>query len=51
ETDAPFLAAEKGRSSEPAHVAATVAKIAEIKGMTAEEAANVIYNNYMLLFA
>ncbi len=51
ETDAPFLAAEKDGRSEPAHVAATVAKIAEVKGMTAEEAANIIYNNYQRLFS
>lgn len=51
ETDAPFLAAEKGGKSEPAHVAAAVAKIAEIKGMTAEEIANVVYGNYQRLFA
>ncbi|MBI2580809.1 TatD family hydrolase [Candidatus Woesearchaeota archaeon] len=51
ETDAPFLAADKNGKSEPAHVAAAVAKIAEIKGLVAEEAANVIYNNYQLLFA
>ncbi len=51
ETDAPFLAAEKDGKSEPAHVAATVAKIAEVKGMTAEEVANIIYSNYQRLFS
>ena len=51
ETDTPYLAAEKDGRSEPAHIAATVAKIAEIKGMTPEEVANVIYSNYQKLFA
>ncbi|MBI2141505.1 TatD family hydrolase [Candidatus Woesearchaeota archaeon] len=51
ETDAPFLASEKGGKSEPAHVAATVARIAEIKGMVAEEVANIIYSNYQHLFS
>ncbi len=51
ETDAPFLAPVKGRSSEPSDVASTVKAIAEIKGLTAEEAANLIFGNYQRLFA
>ena len=50
ETDAPFLAAEKGSGSEPAHIAKTIKAIAGIKGLTAEETANVIYSNYQKLF-
>ncbi len=50
ETDAPFLAAEKGQGSEPAHIAATVAKVAAIKGLDEEEVANIIYGNYQRLF-
>ena len=51
ETDAPYLASEKDGRSEPADIAATVARIAEIKAVTAEEAANVIFSNYQNLFA
>lgn len=51
ETDAPYLAAEKDGKSEPSHVAATVAGIAAIKGMAAEEVANILYSNYQRLFA
>ena len=50
ETDAPYLAAEKGKGSEPSHIAVTVVRIAAIKGMTAEEVANLLYNNYQRLF-
>ena len=51
ETDTPFLAAEKGSGSEPAHIIKTIKAIAGIKGLTAEEIANVIYSNYQRLFA
>ncbi|MBI2142970.1 TatD family hydrolase [Candidatus Woesearchaeota archaeon] len=51
ETDAPYLAAEKDGRSEPSHVAEAVRRIAAIKGVTAEEAANIIYGNYRRLFA
>ncbi|MBN2454018.1 TatD family hydrolase [Candidatus Woesearchaeota archaeon] len=51
ETDAPFLAPEKGQRSEPAFVAQTVKKIAEIKGLDEIEAANIIYSNYQNLFS
>ena len=51
ETDAPYLAAEKDGKSEPSHIAATVARIAAIKGMAAEEVANILYSNYQRLFS
>lgn len=51
ETDTPYLAAEKDGKSEPSHIAATVQRIAAIKGITAEEAANILYSNYQRLFS
>ncbi len=51
ETDTPYLAAEKDGKSEPAHIASTVARIAAIKGMSAEEVANILYGNYQRLFS
>ncbi len=51
ETDAPYLAAEKDGKSEPSHIAATVQRIAAIKGITAEETANILYSNYQRLFS
>lgn len=50
ETDAPYLAAEKGGGSEPAHVAITVKEIARLKGMDEIEVANIIYASYQRLF-
>ena len=50
ETDAPFLAAEKGQGSEPAHIAATITKVAAIKSLDGEEVANILYSNYQRLF-
>ena len=47
ETDAPFLSAKKGSQNEPAFVAASIKKIAELKGMDAEEVANNIFMNYL----
>jgi TatD DNase family protein len=51
ETDAPFLAPEKDTRSEPAMVLSSVRKIAEIKGLSEEDAANIIFSNYQQLFA
>ena len=51
ETDAPFLAAEKGSGSEPAHIAKAITVIAALKGMDPEEIANIIFSNYQRLFA
>ncbi|MBN2422138.1 TatD family hydrolase [Candidatus Woesearchaeota archaeon] len=50
ETDAPFLSPFKEQKNEPAFVIEAVKKIAEIKKMDAEEAANAIYMNYQKLF-
>jgi TatD DNase family protein len=51
ETDAPFLAPEKDTRSEPAMVARSVEKIAELKGLSAEDTANIIFSNYQRLFS
>ncbi len=51
ETDTPYLAAEKEGKSEPSHIAATITRMAGIKGMAAEEVANILYNNYQRLFS
>jgi len=51
ETDAPLLS-HLGREhrSEPADIAQSIKKIAELKGLTVEETANQIYMNYQRLF-
>lgn len=49
ETDAPFLSPVKGRKSEPSMVAETVRIIAKIKGITPEDASNIIFSNYQKL--
>lgn len=52
ETDAPYLTPEprRGMRNEPAYVKAVAEKIAEIKGISAEEAANTTYDNACRLF-
>ena len=50
ETDAPYLSPEPGRRCEPRDVLGAVKKIAEIKKMDVEEAANNIFMNYQRLF-
>ena len=50
ETDAPLLSPFRGERNEPAFIAETIKKIAEIKNMDATEVENVIYNNYQRLF-
>ncbi len=50
ETDAPYLSPFRDRRNEPAFVAETIKKIAEIKGMTEEDSANNIYMNYTNIF-
>ncbi|MBD3355487.1 hypothetical protein GF361_05940 [Candidatus Woesearchaeota archaeon] len=50
ETDAPYLSPFRDRRNEPAFVAETIKKIAEIKGITEEDAANNIYMNYTNIF-
>jgi TatD DNase family protein len=50
ETDAPYLSPFKEKRNEPAFIAETIKKIAEIKGMDAEEVANNIFMNYQQMF-
>lgn len=50
ETDAPYLSPVPGQRNEPAFVAGTVKKIAEIKGMDQNEVADNIYMNFQRLF-
>ncbi|MBI4141049.1 TatD family hydrolase [Candidatus Woesearchaeota archaeon] len=50
ETDAPWLSPVVGTRNEPANVALTIKKIAEIKKMTAEETANNVFMNYQRVF-
>ncbi len=50
ETDSPYLSPFKDKPNEPANVALTVKKIAEIKGITPEEAERIIFMNYQRLF-
>ncbi|MBN2112151.1 TatD family hydrolase [Candidatus Woesearchaeota archaeon] len=50
ETDAPYLSPYPGKINEPAFVAETIKKIAEIKKITEEDTANNIYMNYKRLF-
>lgn len=51
ETDAPFLSPHPNKKSEPAMVAEAAGAIAKIKGITAEECANILYANYQSLFS
>lgn len=50
ETDAPWLSPIVGTRNEPANVALTIKKIAEIKKITPEEIANQILLNYKRMF-
>jgi TatD DNase family protein len=50
ETDSPLLSPEKDTVNRPSNVIVTIKKIAELKKMTPEEVANIIYNNYQKLF-
>jgi TatD DNase family protein len=53
ETDAPYLAPvpNRGKTNEPAFTALTAAKVAELKGLEAEEFATVTTDNFFWLFA
>jgi TatD DNase family protein len=53
ETDAPFLAPvpKRGKTNEPAFVAHTAAKVAELKGVAVEELAAATTDNFFRLFA
>ena len=50
ETDTPYLGPFADKRSEPAFVKMTVKKIAEIKGMSTEKAADGLWNNYLKAF-
>ncbi len=52
ETDSPYLAPVpmRGKSCEPAYVAHTAAKVAELKGVSGEELASVTSANFFTLF-
>ena len=50
ETDAPYQSPIPGTINRPDNVRFTIKKIAELKKMTQEEVANIIYANYMKLF-
>ena len=50
ETDAPWLSPKKGERNEPANVLLTIKKIAEIKGLSVEETAAQIWENYQKIF-
>ena len=52
ETDCPYLSPEpkRGRRNEPAHVAYTAARVAEIRGMDSEEFARAAYENACRFF-
>lgn len=52
ETDSPYLTPEpnRGTINEPCHVPYICAKVAEIKGITLEEAASITYDNGNRLF-
>ena len=52
ETDSPYLTPEPNRGSinEPCHVPFVCAKLAEIKGITLEEAASITYDNGSRLY-
>lgn len=53
ETDAPYLAPmpHRGKTNEPSFVVHTAAKVAEIKGISAEELADVTTANFYRLFS
>lgn len=50
ETDAPFLAPQKGTRNEPMHVTGTVAYLGELRGMSTEAARDLVWKNFQTLF-
>lgn len=50
ETDAPYLGLTRSQRSEPAHIAESIKKIAELKGLDVEETTKNIYMNYRRFF-
>ena len=51
ETDAPYLAPERGDRNEPANVKGTVEYLAELKGWDFDRAKELVWNNFKRLFA
>lgn len=51
ETDTPFLGPEPGPTNEPANVALSIKKMAEIKKIEVQEMADQVFLNYMRLFS
>ncbi len=50
ETDAPWLSPFPDKRNEPAFVLETIKKMAEVKGITAEEMAEAVWKNYEKVF-
>jgi len=50
ETDSPYLSPTIGKTNRPDNIKYTIAKIAELKGLTKVEVQNIIYNNYQRVF-
>lgn len=52
ETDSPYLSPEplRGRRNDPRNVKLTAGKVAEVKGLSLEEVANITYENAMKLY-
>jgi TatD DNase family protein len=50
ETDTPYLGLEPGPTNEPANIALSIKKLAEIKKIEVEEMSDQIFLNYMRLF-
>lgn len=50
ETDAPYLPPEKGMRNEPIHVMGTVAYLGELRGMSIEQAKELVWKNFQTLF-
>ena len=53
ETDAPYLSPEpkRGKKNEPAHVVHTAAKLAEVKGVSDKQIAQITTENFHRLFS
>jgi TatD DNase family protein len=53
ETDAPYLAPEpvRGGKNEPANVAHTAAKLAEVRGVSREEIGQITTDNFYRLYS
>jgi TatD DNase family protein len=50
ETDAPYLSPIPGKRNDSRNIAYTIKKIAELKGLSEEDTANIIFQNYQRVF-